>query len=278
MNTKQQIISKLKELTNYNYIEIMAKGNAAIWSALHVVKSDSQEVKKKVLIPQEGGWITYPTYPPKLELGVEEVKCLDAVLDLDDLKQKTVSADVLLYSNPGGYHAEQPMEEIYQICQQNDCLVILDVAGGIGTKLCDGRYADIIIGSFGRWKPINAHVGGFISTNNRELYDKIKPSFELLEGEDNFQTILEKMTNLDQRIEYLLGRRKQVIQDLEKLKLKDIVNKNHLGFVVVVEYSNEQEKEKIINYCDSSKLEYTQCPRYIRLNREAISIEIKKLE
>ena len=269
MGVKEQVILKLKGLTNYKYVELLTKGNAAIWSALQLAKGE-------VLIPEEGGWLTYPTYPKKLNLGLEEVKCLDAVLDLTDLRKKVKTADLLLYANPGGYHAEQPMLEIYDICQRNGCLVVLDVAGGIGTKLCDGKYADIIIGSFGRWKPVNAQVGGFVATNNSDLFERMKPSFKLLDGKENYQAILGKLDYLDQRIDYLLGRRDKVIEELTNLNLK-IFNKDHLGFVVVVGYEKEQEKERIINYCNNSELEYTECPRYIRLNKKAISIEIKRL-
>ena len=148
MNTKQQIIIKLKELTSHKYVEILTKGNSAIWSALQVAE-------KEVLIPEEGGWLTYPQYPKKLGLELSEVKCNNVILDLEDLKEKSKTADVLLYENPGGYHAEQPLKDIYSICQKNNCLVILDVSGSIGTKLCKGKYADIVIGSFGRWKPID---------------------------------------------------------------------------------------------------------------------------
>ena len=270
MNTKEKIIEKLKELTNHKHIEILTKGNSAIWSALQVAK-------KEVLIPEEGGWLTYLQYPKKLGLKLTEVKCYDAILDLSDLKEKSKTADVLLYENPGGYHAEQPIKEIHQICQKNNCLVILDVSGGIGTKLCDGQRVDIIIGSFGRWKPINAEVGGFVSSNNQELFEEMKHSFKILEGEENFKTILEKINNLPNRINYLLTKRKEVINELKKLDIKKIINRDHLGFVVIVSFENEEEKEKIINYCKTNNLEYTECPRYIRLNKKAISIEIKRL-
>jgi len=107
---KQQIILKLKELTKHKHIEIVLKGDKAIWSALHLVK-------KKLLIPEEGGWMSYEKYPGKLGIDSEKVNCVDAVIDLEDLKQKVKDADVFLYQNPGGYHAEQPMKEIYHICQ-----------------------------------------------------------------------------------------------------------------------------------------------------------------
>jgi len=152
---KEVIISKLKELTHHNHIEIVLKGDRAIWSALHLVK-------KKLLIPEEGGWMSYEKYPSKLEIDSEKVKCNDAIIDLENLKQKVKDADVFLYQNPGGYHAEQPMKGIYSICKKNNCLVVLDVSGAMGTELCDGDYADVTLGSFGRWKLINAKAGGFI--------------------------------------------------------------------------------------------------------------------
>ena len=56
----------------------------------------------------------------------------------------------------------------------------------------------------------------------------------------------------------------------------DIVHRNDLGFVVVINCSDVQERENLINYCKDNKLEWTECPRYIRLNKPAISIEVKR--
>ena len=56
------------------------------------------------------------------------------------------------------------------------------------------------------------------------------------------------------------------------------VQENDFGFVVVIKFTTEEEKEKIINYCGNHNLEWTECPRYIRLNKPAISIEIKRLQ
>ena len=183
---KQQIITKLKELTNHDYIEIVGRGDKAIWSALHLVK-------RKLLIPEEGGWMSYEKYPGKLGIDSEKVNCDNAVIDLEDLKLKVKTADVFLYQNPGGYHAEQPLEEIYQICKENDCLVVLDVSGAIGTKLCDGNYADVMLSSFGRWKLIDAKVGGFISCKDEKLFDELKNTFEILDDEEKLKVINENI-------------------------------------------------------------------------------------
>ncbi len=267
MDIKQEIIDKLKGLTKHKHIEILTRGNSAIFSALH-------SVKKEILIPEEGGWMTYQQYPKKLKLKTTQVKTNNAVIDLNNLKEKSKTADALLYQNPGGYLAEQPLKEIYEICKENNCLVILDTSGGIGTKLCDGHYADIIVCSFGRWKLIEAETGGFISTNNKELFNKIKNSFKVLDDKEQLETINKKIDNLQKRIDFLLEKRKKIINDLKEF---DIVNENHLGFVLIVKY-DDSNKEKLINYCENNNLEYTECPRYIRINKKAISIEVKRLE
>ncbi len=264
---KEQIINKLKELTKHNHIEIVQRGNSAIFSALHLVK-------KKLLIPEEGGWLSYEKYPKKLHLNVDKVKCNNAIIDLEDLKEKVKEADVFLYQNPGGYHAEQPMKEIYRICQENDCLVVLDVSGAMGTKLCDGDYADVTLGSFGKWKLVEANGGGFISCKEESVFNKIKDTFELLNDENQLKTILEKLNDLPNRIKFLTETRNEVIKDLKNY---NIVNRNHLGFVIIVEFTTDSEKEKIIKHCKNHSLEYTECPRYIRINKKAISIEIKRL-
>ncbi|MBI2125358.1 aminotransferase class I/II-fold pyridoxal phosphate-dependent enzyme, partial [Candidatus Woesearchaeota archaeon] len=132
---KEEILAELQKLTGHNHLEITLRGDAAITAAIFLVPKD-----KILLIPEEGGWLSYPKIPKKLGLKVVEVKCDDARINLKDLQQKLQEhpCGALLYQNPGGYFAEQPMEEIYQLCQKNQCLVIMDVSGSIGTKLCNG--------------------------------------------------------------------------------------------------------------------------------------------
>ena len=73
----------------------------------------------------------------------------------------------------------------------------------------------------------------------------------------------------------MLEKRKKIVNDLKDFT---IIHKNDLGFVVVVKFATDEEKEKIINYCNKESLPWTECPRYIRLNKKAISIEVKRLE
>lgn len=268
---KPEIVSALQRLTKHDFIEITTRGDAAITAVLSIISKD-----KVVLIPEEGGWLSYPKIPKKLGLRAVEVQCDDAKINVKDLQQKLQQhpCGALLYQNPGGYFAEQPMQEIYSLCKKNNCLVIMDVSGSIGTKLCDGNYADIVVGSFGEWKLVEAKAGGFISGKDKSLFDKIKLFCEVLSDQEKLKTISKKIQELPERISILVQKRKKIIKDLEDF---EIVHKKDLGFVVVVKYFSDHEKENLINYCKDNKLPWTEGPRYIRLNKPAISIEVKRL-
>ncbi len=274
---KKQVIAKLVELTNHNCIEITTRGNAAIAAALSILPPH-----KKVIIPEEGGWLSYRTLPLKLGLDIVEVKCNDSKINLLDLNSLLAKGNcsALLYQNPGGYFAEQPMAEIYNLCKEKGCLVILDVSGSIGTKYCNGAYADILVGSFGEWKLVEAKVGGFVSANDEEIFRRIQKHAELLNERNDFKTILHKLEALPERINFLNKRRKQVILDLLPY---DVVHEDDFGLVVVIKYPPEKNKaekvkESVIKYCSQNFLEWTECPRYIRLNKPGISIEVKRLQ
>ena len=263
MSTKK-ITEIIQKLTDHQNITITERGDVAIASALCAVE------KGTILIPEEGGWLSYKKLPQKLGLKSQIVKCHLAKLNLEDLKQKSKSASALLCQNPGGYFADQPMKKIYDICKKNNCLVIMDVSGGIGTDLCDGRYADIMVASFRKWKLVDADVGGFISSN---IFDLSK--IERLKDKTSLTKILKSFHQLQKRIIYLEEVREKVVFDLVEY---DVVHPEDLGFVVVVNFYEEEEKKYIIKYCKDNELEYTTCPRYIRLNQDAISIELKRLK
>jgi hypothetical protein len=248
---------KLKKLTGHDNVKIVSRGDTAIKTALKKFN--------KVLIPSEGGWLSYK----KLAKSFDLVKCNNSKIVLEDLNNKVSSGefDVLIYQNPGGYFAEQPMEEIYQICK-GKCKVIIDVSGAIGTSLCDGKFADILVGSFGKWKLVDLGKGGFISCRDKAMFEKLDVKDVELSG------LNEKLGKLDSRINLLVEKRKKIIRDFKNFK---VLYPNDLGFVVVVVFSSEEEREKIIKYCTDNNLEFTECPRYIRVNRKAISVEVKRL-
>ncbi len=266
------INTHLQHLTHHRYLSLVPRGNSAIGLALSILPKNST-----LLIPEEGGWLSYKSIPPKLGLSVEEVKCNDSRINVQNLREKLLTPRyaAFLYQNPGGYFAQQPIREIYELCRKNNCLVILDVSGAIGTELCNGNHADILVCSFGKWKLVDAGIGGFISAKEKKVGDRLAKDITLPGEQVALAKIQQKLEQLPLRIQYLTELRAKVMEELEQEKI-EIVQRNDAGFVVVARFAGENEKQKIMNYCRRNDLEYTECPRYIRLNRPAISIEVKR--
>ena len=95
--------------------------------------------------------------------------------------------------------------------------------------------------------------------------------------EDDLEKIGFALNKLQDRIKFLLNKRKQIIKELAEFKDQIIPPKN-LGFVLVIKYSNDTQKQKLIDFCKANSLPFTLCPRYIRLNQPAVCIEIKQLK
>ncbi len=265
-------IKLLKEYTQHEQLKLVPSGNAAIFAAIAMAKNKSR--KAFILIPDQGGWLTYEPYAKLLGFEVRKIKTDDGIIDAEELREQAPKASAFLYSNPGGYFAEQPTRKIYNACK-GKCLCIMDVSGCIGDKdLCNGDYADVMIGSFGRWKPVNMEYGGFVSAKDKLLYHG-KSVFPMLKVNFDYDALLEKLKKAPERIHYFYGRCVKIKQDLKGF---DIAHKDRKGINVVVKFSSETEKKKIVDYCDNHKLEYTICPRYIRLMDDAVSIEVKRLE
>ena len=71
------------------------------------------------------------------------------------------------------------MEEIYEIARENNLIVIEDAAHALGAtykgeKIGNCRFSDMTVFSFHPVKHITTGEGGMITTNNKELYEKLK--------------------------------------------------------------------------------------------------------
>ena len=261
------VITKIQQLTRHQYVSLTTRGNTAIDAAVRLSTKD-------VLIPQEGAWIHYQKSIKNAKKKNRFVASQDAKILLPDLKEKLKSEkySLFLYQNPGGYFATQQMKEIYKMCLKHDCLVVLDVSGSIGTPLCDGRFADIIVGSFGKWKLAPAGSGGFISFSDEFLSEEIE--VEELDDDELIKDVDKSIDEIPDRIEFLEKIRVKICDDLNTF---EIISSSSHGLVVIVAFNDESEKERIIKYCEDNQYPYTECPRTIRVNRSAISIEIKRL-
>ena len=80
-----KVIKKLKELTRHSSVKILNSGNAAIFAAAYIISKTC--TKKLVLVPDQGGWMSYSTYPLIFGLNVKELKTDKGILDLKDLEE-----------------------------------------------------------------------------------------------------------------------------------------------------------------------------------------------
>lgn len=269
---ERKVIGLLRKYTQHKRIRLAQRGNKAIAAALKYAKKANP--KEYVLVPEQGGWLTFLNYPKKEGFDIKTVKTDYGIIDLKDLKSKVKNASAIIYTNPAGYFAEQPLKEIYEICK-NKCLVILDVSGSVGDTLCNGKYTDIMLGSFGKWKPVNIEYGGFISFKKKKDYEQSKKILSELDfDKSKLSELYEKLKGIKKKYSLFYKTNKKIKKDLKDFR---IIHKDKKGINAIVVFHNDNEKEKLINYCKTKGYEFTLCPRYIRVNEYAVSIEVKRI-
>ncbi|MBI2129078.1 DegT/DnrJ/EryC1/StrS family aminotransferase [Candidatus Woesearchaeota archaeon] len=279
----------LRRLTGKKHIVFVDRGNTAIMKAFEIAKKLG---KTKALMQDQGGWLTYKQFALKNDLMPIELKTDYGILNLRDLFKKADKNSVLIVNSLTGYFADQPMKPIEKICKKRGCLLINDASGSIGTKFA--KYGDIAIGSFRQWKPINLGKGGFMAINDNLLHffmtkervhgvlrfiDRYISRPEVIEeykfSEKELDALENKIVNLNKRLKFMMGINQKIKNDLKSC---EILHKSRYGLNVVVKFKNEEEKNKIIKYCEENKYEYTLCPRNIRADTDAVCIEVKRLE
>lgn len=264
----KEVIKKLKKLTHHKYIRITDCGNSAIFIALQIAKKVNS--RPYLLIPDQGGWISFKRYPSFFNFKIKEIKTNYGLIDLEDLKEKVKDASAFIVTSFAGYFAEQPIKEISKICKKHKCLLIEDASGAVGDiNLCKGKYSDIILGSFGKWKPINYGYGGFISTSDPKYFSYAKESFSMIKVHPEFYPGILSHLNT-KRLNALLELSSKI---KDELKDYDIIHKDKRGPNVVVKFN-----PGVVEYCKKNNYPYILCPNYIRVNEKAISIELKRLE
>jgi hypothetical protein len=269
----EESLQLLKRYTKHEHIILTERGNIAIFAALQCARELG---KKKVLIPDMGGWFTYKKYPKELGIEVEHIKTKDALIDIDYLSQIVDKDSVLLYANPGAYIVNQPITDIYKICSEKKCLVIMDVSGCISDpKMCDGNYADMMLGSFGEWKIVKAGYGGFLSIHKNISFETIKKYFDVLDFlQERVPDVKFALKKAPQRLKELRSLSQRVKEELDGF---EIIHPDGKGIGVIVAYHTDEEKKTLLDYGAGKGYETVLCPKYIKVKRKAVSIEVKRM-
>ncbi|MBN1175875.1 DegT/DnrJ/EryC1/StrS aminotransferase family protein [Candidatus Woesearchaeota archaeon] len=260
----------IKILTGKENVLFTTRCNESIRVAMLLV---ALEDRANVLYQEEGGWLTYEKYIKQANLNPIKLVTNFGLVYPSELKIHELDS-ALIINSLAGYIAPQDMDEIFTQCLKHDIFLVNDVSGSIGSTY--SKQGDIIVGSFGPGKPVDLGTGGFIATQSDALFEKIKEitGSDYVEPELNYKLLVEKLKNLESRRDFLENKAKQIKSDLSDM---EIVHKDLVGLNVVVLFDDENQKKKITDYCDENNLEYTVCPREIRVLEPAISIEVKRL-
>jgi len=265
---EREAVKILKKFTGHKEVRVMPRGNSAIFAALYIVKKCTEN--PMLLIPDQGGWVSFRKYPEMMNLDFRELKTEKGVVDLKELeKQLKIGASALMLTSFAGYYAEQPLKKISHLCKKYHCLLVEDASGALPDKtLANGKHSDIIVGSFGKWKPIDLGYGGFISVKEREYFDKAKDIFSLFKVSDDIYDMLPPFLN-DYKLKKLMKVAEQIKKDLKDI---NVFHRKLRGVNVVTDYN-----QRVLDYCANEGLQYLLCPVYARVNEKAISIEVKRL-
>jgi len=271
LRMKSEAIKKLKKLTSKKHIFFTDRGNSSILLALKLAR----ENKNKLYIQDQGGWLTYPQFAKKLKYEYHTLDTDYGVLSLKTLKNNLDENSVLLINSmPGYFRLQDNMKDISDLCNEKESFLINDISGSIGKEIA--KYGNIIIGSFGRWKPINIEYGGFIAYDNHEYTDFFNKNFDK-EVKDFYNELNTRLSGLDTRLKKLHATSNCIKNiELKKYNIDRGVIKGK-GINVIVKFLSPEEEMKITEFCRLYNYEYTVCPRYIRVLDDAISIEVKRL-
>ncbi len=103
---------------------------------------------------------------------------------LNDLKKRLNSdKDIRVLIFPYLYGNSDNFYDVFKLCKKKNLIFIEDIAGSFGGKIKKkyfGSFGDFTVGSFGKGKIIDMTGGGFISTNNKEVFLKICRNYKLL--------------------------------------------------------------------------------------------------
>ena len=288
--------------TSHDHAKIVNSGNSAILAVM-------SNFNGKILIPDQGGWIGFKRMAEFLGIETKEVSTELGIINTDILADsiKKNNPDALFITSFAGYTAEQPVKEIYEVCEDAGVTLVEDASGSLGDetgKLANGKHAHVIVASTGAPKTVNVGSGGFISTNNEKILNDTKNILKTLKADPmtcagisqelkNAPNVLSKTMEACEFLKKMLKKELDLEADLRKHELvenallkkdlnesKTILHFDKRGINVAITTDNPKktgyELRKRLKVHGGGIV--TVCPRYERLMADAVCVEIKNLD
>lgn len=271
---KKNAEKSVKHITHHDHAKILNSGNSAIMMVM-------SSIKGPVLLPDQGGWTGFKKIAEFLGLKISYLPTNQGIINLEVLNRyiKLENPQSLFITSFAGYMAEQPVKEIFELCDEKGVILVEDASGAIGDprgSLACGDHAHIIVSSTGSPKIINVGSGGFISTNDLNI---VNNSNFLLKTLRPSPVICAGMVEAIKKAPDTLSRTLKACNFLKK-EIKTVLFEEYRGINVTL----PSEKPKKMARELRKKIPVkgggiiSTCPRYDRIKQPAVCLEIKNLE
>lgn len=164
------------DLTGAKYCVAVSNGTAALHLAVAAlkIKSNSEGITTPITFAASSNCMVYNDIKPVFA----DIDPKTYNINFDEIKKKSTSNTKLIVAVD---FAGQPadLESIYPWAKENNIYVIEDAAHSIGSKFKDGsmvgscKHSDLTTFSFHPVKTITTGEGGAITTNSKELYQRL---------------------------------------------------------------------------------------------------------
>jgi hypothetical protein len=269
--------NSVKKFTQHKHAKIVNSGNSSILSVMSTFKD-------KIMITDQGGWIGFKKMAKFLGIEIIILPTNLGLVELNVLVDfiEKYNPEALFITSFAGYMAEQPLSEIYKVCDSMGIVMVEDASGGIGDdrgNLGNGKNAHIILASTGSPKTVNVGNGGFISTNNNEIFDSAKNILNVVKADPI------TCAGIASEIEYAPYILSKNIAACNYLKseishFNEILYENKPGLNITIPYKNPKNLgyrlRKRFNVHGGGII--TVCPNYNRVKLNSVCIEIKNLD
>ena len=265
---------KISELIGHEYVKTVNSGNSAILAAVN-------SFEDKILIPDQGGWTGFRNMAEFRGIEVVEVPTDLGIINPEVLEGTIdkYKPEALFITSFAGYVAEQPVKELFEVCDDKGVILVEDASGGIGDKekkLGNGEHAHVIVASTGSPKIVNVGSGGFISTNNNEIFKKSNLLLKTLKANPvTCAGIAEEIKNASQ----ILSKTTEACATLKK-EFESSVHPDKRGISVALKIDDPKKTGYLLRQklkADGRGI-ITVCPRYERVMMDAVCVEIKNLD
>lgn len=270
-NFEESCIAKIRDLTTKEHVKMTSSGNNSIFIALSAITGD-------IIIPDQGGWHGFKQIAKFLDRNIVTLKTDAGLINTDYLDELEISeGSALIFTSFAGYTAEQDIKSIVSYCKDNSITTIEDASAGIGdSENRLGCRSDIILASTGSPKIINVGSGGFIATDDDDVFtrtslpQKLSKTTEIIcSGIDN------EIDNVSKNLQVSLNATEHV-----KKHIPNTLHADKRGINVIIPHENSKsicwDLKKTLTTDKSGII--TTCPNYNRVKQKAICIEIKNLD